>query len=78
MRTDEQKKKKKILSKFTILCWATFIANLCCMWPMGRRLDTPASLEPKYVLQHQGPSDEISFNFKSPVSTTAPGPRVLS
>ena len=25
-----------------ILCWATFPAMLGCMWPTGRRLDTPA------------------------------------
>ena len=24
-----------------ILCWATFIAVLGCMWPEGRRLATP-------------------------------------
>ena len=34
------KKKTKVLSKFTILCWATFIAILGRMWPMGCRLDT--------------------------------------
>ena len=30
------------LSKFTILCWATFTAILGHRWPVGRRLDTPA------------------------------------
>ena len=40
MKTDGQKK-KKILGKFTILCWATFIAILSCMWPTGHGLDTP-------------------------------------
>ena len=33
--------KKKVLSKFTILCWASFIATLGHMWPMGCGLDTP-------------------------------------
>ena len=37
-------KKKKVLSKFTILCWATFIAIPCCMQPVDRGLDTPASV----------------------------------
>ena len=31
-----------VLSKLTIFCWATFIAILSLMWPMGRRLDTAA------------------------------------
>ena len=35
--------KKKVLSKFMILCWATFIAILGCMWPTGCRLDTSLS-----------------------------------
>ena len=39
MKTDEQ---EKVLSKFTILCWAAFIAILGCMWPVGHRLDTTA------------------------------------
>ena len=38
MKIDEQK--KKVLSKFTILCWATFIAILGCMCPVGHRLYT--------------------------------------
>ena len=41
MKTDEQKKKG--VSKFTILCWATFIAILGRMWPAGCGLDTPGS-----------------------------------
>ena len=28
-----------------ILCWAAFTAILGCMWPTGRRLDTPALIE---------------------------------
>ena len=36
--TDEQ---KKVSSKFTIFCWATFIPIPGCTRPMGRRLDTP-------------------------------------
>ena len=35
-------KKKKVLSKFLILCWATFIATLCHVQSKGLRLDTPA------------------------------------
>ena len=36
-KTDEQ---KKVLSKFTILCWATFMAILGRMQPVGHGLDT--------------------------------------
>ena len=36
-----KKKSHSVLSKFTTLCWATFIAILGCVWPEGRRLDTP-------------------------------------
>ena len=39
-KTDKQKK-KKVLSKFTILCWATFIAILSRVRPAGCELDTP-------------------------------------
>ena len=35
------KKSHTLLSKFTILCWATFIAILGHMQPQGLRLDTP-------------------------------------
>ena len=35
MKIDEQ---KKVLSKFTILGWATFIATLDRMQPVGRRV----------------------------------------
>ena len=35
--------KKKVLSKFTILSWATFIAILGHMQPMGQWLDTPCT-----------------------------------
>ena len=38
-KTDEQ---NKVLSKFTILCWATIIAILGHLWSMGHRLDSPA------------------------------------
>ena len=38
-KTDEQI--KKVLSKFTILCWAAFMAILGHMRSTGRRLDTP-------------------------------------
>ena len=37
------KKSHNILSKFTILCWAIFIAILGRMWPLGCGLDTPDS-----------------------------------
>ena len=36
------KKSHNVLSKFTILCWATVIAILCRMQPMDWGLDTPA------------------------------------
>ena len=39
MKTDEQK--KKVLSKFTILCWAALTAILGCMRPEGCGSDTP-------------------------------------
>ena len=42
MKTDEQKK-KKVLSKFKILCRTAFIAIPGYMWPAGRRLDSPRS-----------------------------------
>ena len=35
------KKSHNVLSKFTILCWATFIAILGLMQPAGHGLDTP-------------------------------------
>ena len=38
-KTEEQK--KKVLSKFTILCWATFIAIPGHRQPSGPWLDTP-------------------------------------
>ena len=38
------KKSHNVLSKFTMLCWAAFIAILGCMQPAGRRLDTPGWL----------------------------------
>ena len=40
MKTDEQKK-KRVLSKFTILFWVAFIASLGCTWPTGRRSEHP-------------------------------------
>ena len=43
--------KKKVLSKFIILCWATFIAILGCMRPVGCRLDMPASPTPDLLNQ---------------------------
>ena len=38
------KSKKKILSKFTISCWSTFIAILGTMRAVGQGLDTPANV----------------------------------
>ena len=35
-----------VLSKFMILCWATFTAVLGCMWPTGHGLDTRGSGRP--------------------------------
>ena len=35
-------KRLNVLSKFMILCWATFKAILGCIWPVGHGLDTPA------------------------------------
>ena len=32
---------KKVLSKFMLLCWATFIAVLGHMWPVGHGVDSP-------------------------------------
>lgn len=28
-------------NNFTVLCWASFMAILRCMWPVGHGLDTP-------------------------------------
>ena len=39
------KKSHNVLSKFMILCWATFIAVLGCMLPTDHRMDTFASYE---------------------------------
>ena len=36
--------KKKVCSKFMILCWTKFIAVLSCMWPVSCGLDTPVRL----------------------------------
>ena len=41
-RNHTQKNLHNVLSKFTILCRATFTAILGCMQPVGRRLHTPA------------------------------------
>ena len=35
------KSSHNVLSKLTILCLASFIAILGCMWPMGHGLNTP-------------------------------------
>ena len=42
-------KKSHVLSNFTVLCWAVFTAILGCTWPVGHRLDTPASVHLKYL-----------------------------
>ena len=36
------KKSHNVLSEFTMLCWAEFLAVLSRTWPAGRKLDTPA------------------------------------
>ena len=46
MKTDEQ---KKVLSKFMILFWASFIAILVHMRPTGHRLDALKGSEWSYV-----------------------------
>ena len=38
------KQSHNVLYKFTILCWAAFIAILGCMQPAGLRLDTQITL----------------------------------
>ena len=43
---DHKKISHNVLSKFTILCWATFTAVLGCMWPTGHGLDTRGSGRP--------------------------------
>ena len=53
---DHKKKSHNVLSKFMILCWAAFTAILSCMWPVGRRLDTPAQISVLLIdqkLKHQ-------------------------
>ena len=42
--TCNHKKSHNVLSKFTMLGWASFTATLGHVGPTGRRLDTPASL----------------------------------
>ena len=41
VKTDEQKKKNKVLNKFMILYWAALITFLGCRWPVGLTLDNP-------------------------------------
>ena len=41
LQHDITKKSHNVLSKCTVLCWATFTAILSRMQPLGRRLDTP-------------------------------------
>ena len=47
--------KKKVLSKFMILCWATFIAILGCTWSAGLRLDPLCSASYKTTPPHYQP-----------------------
>ena len=48
-----------VLSKFTILCQAAFIAILGCMWPAGPGLDSP--------LDHlEGLQEKVDDNFSRP------------
>ena len=47
--------KKQVLSKFTILCLAAFIAILGCMLSAGRGLDTPAvKIKQLSIICHAG------------------------
>ena len=64
-KTNKQKS-HNALRKFTILCWAAFIAILGCMRPVGRRLDTPA------IEASWGPGTPTQCEATSPCS-----PRVL-
>ena len=43
--TNENKKSHTVLSKFTVVCWATFTAILGHAQPMGHRSDTPGRVE---------------------------------
>ena len=43
-----------VLSKFTVLCWASFIAVLGCTQPVGHRLDSPRRV-PTWPLITRGP-----------------------
>ena len=50
--TNTNKNKKKshnVLSKFTVLCWAAFIAILGHTQPAGCRLDTPVGLDTSVI-----------------------------
>ena len=58
--THSHKKSHNVLSKFMILSWATFIAILSHMWPIGHRLvspvraEHPASQGPESCISEQG------------------------
>ena len=59
--------KKKVLSKFTILCWAIFIAILRCMQPVGHGLDIPVAQFSEWipiVKQHMTTFCFFFFLFK--------------
>ena len=43
---NHKKKSYNVLSKFTIVCWATFTAILSHTWPVGCGLDTPGRKSP--------------------------------
>ena len=46
------KKSHNVLSKFTVLCWGTFIAILGCMWPVSTGLDTLVqTLDPRETIK---------------------------
>ena len=63
--TRNHKKILLFLSKFTILCWATFIAILGHMWPMGRGLDTP-----DYSMSHRVTSGIVLGRTRQSSSST--------
>ena len=56
------KKSHNVLSKFTILCGATFIAILSCTPPTGRRQDTNCSVSRDLNL-HLEPNAPIILYF---------------
>ena len=71
--------KKILLSKFMILCRATFAAILGHMWPAGRKLDTPGQIQycntPMYraVKLSKNRSENLSCQRETNCSTNQGG-----